>query len=458
MFTAEELPLPRVAQALEPYIRSRHEILRIRQVLSLHTASSIQNVSKERQTSVSLALPDDDVKVIKIPPEITGIRMDYLKALQKHIDTKNEYTRISEELGKSTFPGRQREERLEDAELSDAGTTIEQLKQERQKNEKLRILLDYLAILASKDTVKPDFLNRDSVLAEIGPLPDLPSPSQDYSDTDAKRDFKDLILDLKKSVLKATNAAKHENQLLCDIQNQPESTGKCTGNPQARLLALTRTRNELIDWIETELANSTQSQDLTPPPLSTPPPTSQLLESIQKGYTTYLHARQTLVTLSSRQPPPSSPYPSPTPSNPQSPVKSRTKSPLRLPTNIPTSSHRTDLQIESHISHILASETRTTTALLEKLSQESHLLSNYPPPITSAEFSTASREEEAVRQARAWALAAENAEVAAEEVVRGRIEKGNEWMEEARGGLRGLKDLIGEEEGGIFAGLDRRGL
>ena len=98
MTTLEDALFSRITESLGPHIKTRSEALRIRRILTLYLASALA-VSNGRMISpMSLAIPGQDVYVKSIPSDISGIRRDYLLALQAHVKARQNYERTSRKL------------------------------------------------------------------------------------------------------------------------------------------------------------------------------------------------------------------------------------------------------------------------------------------------------------------------------------------------------------------------
>ena len=82
---SQSFPLPRVTEALKPFIKTRQEVLHIRRVLSLYLASHIEGLPNGDLSLTSLATPGSQVRVKRIPPELTGVASVLRPPLQNYV-------------------------------------------------------------------------------------------------------------------------------------------------------------------------------------------------------------------------------------------------------------------------------------------------------------------------------------------------------------------------------------
>ncbi|KAI4217157.1 MAG: hypothetical protein LQ351_000466 [Letrouitia transgressa] len=479
--SAQDFPLPRVAQALSPYIKTRQEVQRIRQILSLYVARCMKDACDQDQSLSApgaLAVPNRHVEVLQIPSELTGFRKDYLKALQKNAKARRENTEISKELDRLTCEDARQEEHRRNAELVEAATTLHLLDQQKAKHEKLQIILDYITLLAKKDVAKPGFMDRDVILGKVGSRPESSSIGQDQIRTKPIEDDTTPLLQLKMAVLRARSAAEKEKRLLYNVRSKYDLDGKdgidqSVNSKQAKVFALSQTRDELIRWIEEALAKGSQSEDAISPASGH---NGELVDidqhkkSIEKVHTRYLKVRSLLNTLVSQtmlhvpelNTMASDTFEQKHESESESEQVYDTGAARILPYVVehlkPTAEMQESIvQVGSYTSHRLGLEKQATTRLLDRLADESSLLRNYPLQAADDPFQRAIAASEnspnlgeeasgALRQAQSWAFAAGAAKLAREEAVAGCISYGTEQIRSARVQLMGLKDILGADE------------
>lgn len=474
---AEEFPLPQVVKALAPYIRPRHEALRIRRILSIFLA---QSLGLENPLSItSLVLPGEDTHVKRIPPGVSGLRKNYLRAVQAHVKARGEYDRLTQDLDEGALKAmRQEQQQIEDEASTHVTTYLEFLKAQR-KYQKLMILQNHLDLLAQKDAAQIDYLSMNSIFNEITSAPELPSPTSLEDKLASENSTKTLFLHLQKALLRAQSSSEKEKQLLAQAlseeQNRTTLKNAAPTNPSAQAFALKQIRDELVHWVEEQLAQGGQGEEiLDEEPSAIAEETAldigQRREAIKAKYDRYLQTRKSLIALlSAKRHAPLNRQAvaendnSLQQQNPKKETENRCdKASIVLPYVteylIPAAAaQKSFLQHEFHLSKILEGQSQQTAQVLERLADESHLLCNYPYLATQQRFkntaatlggqklgSELGKEAESVSLAKAWAFASSAARSMKHDEVRERLEHGEKHAKIA-------KDRI-TELGGILFG------
>lgn len=490
---AEEFPLPQVAKALAPYIRPRHEALRIRRILSIFLA---QNMGSETPLSItSLVLPGEDTLVKRIPPEVSGLRKNYLKVVQAHVKARDEHNRLTQELDEGASKAmRQEQQQIEDEASTHATTYLEFLQAQR-KYQKLMILQNHLDLLAQKDAAQIDYLSMSSIFKEIAPAPEVPLPTSLEDKLASENSTKMLFLRLEKALLRAQSSSEKEKQLLAQAVSEEQSERKLQNadppNVSAQAFALKQTRDELVHWVEEQLAQGGQAEeDIDGEPSADMKETTldigQREKAIKAKYDRYVQTRKFLLALLSakRHAPLNRPAGAPNDISlqPQNSEKEQTENrcdnasivlPYATEYLIPAASaQQRFLQHKVHISKILEGQSKETVHVLERLADESHLLSNYPYLATQQSFkskvaalggqklgSELEKEAESVRLARAWAFASSAARSTKQDEVRESVEDGEKYAKIAKDRIRELREiLLGDaEQGGAKKDEDQAG-
>ena len=471
----EEFPLPQVAKALAPYIRPRHEALRIRRILSIFLA---QNMGLENPLLLtSLVLPGENIHVKRIPPEISGLRKNYLKAVQAHVKARGEYEQLTPELEEGALKAmRQEQQQIED-EASTHLTTYLEFLQAQRKYQKLMILQNHLDLLAQKDAAQIDYLSMKSIFKEITPAPELPPPSLLEDKLASENNTKTLFLRLQKALLRAQSSSDKEKQLLAQALSEEQSkTAIKTADPpnaSAQAFALKQTRDELVHWVEEQLAQGGQDEEVLEEPSPDTEETTldigQRMKAIEAKYDRYLQTRKSLLALLSakRHAPLNRPAgaQNDTSLQPHNAKKEQTenrcdKASIVLPYVaeylIPAATaQKRFLQHEFHLSKILEGQSQETAHVLARLADESHLLSNYPYLATQQSFkntatapdgqklgSESGKEAESVSLARAWAFASSAARSTKQDEVREHLEHGEKHAKIAKDRIRKLGGIL----------------
>ena len=481
-------PLPQVANVLAPYIKTRQEASRIRRILSVYLESNIEGVPAGTLSATSLAAPGEGVQVVRIPSALSGLRRSYLKALQAHAKARKEYAQLTRDFPHDTKAARQKERQDGDDSRESINVHLA-LTREQQRIEKLRILQDYLEVLSQKEAARPDYLQMHTVLKGVGPPPEAVQTLAYHAapGSTSEIDIQALTTRLEKTVLIAKHALDNQRTLLENIRKDQQSQQipgqTMTISTRTRIDALSRSRDELIDWIEEHLAKTSQSNDTTDE--SPTPDSSGVLVDIEKRikviqdkYEDYIEARKSLVALiSSRESIPSQEIKhNPINREPQPQDQRRDRNwheassvlPYLTEYLIPTANaQKSFLRQESHFSSTLASQNNATVQVLNRLAEESHLLPSYPilakqprfqnvvaalrsksSPSAFGETTDSENESELIGQARQWAFAADAARSAKQEAVKERLDHGNVHLSMAKSLVEELQEIIGVEKGG----------
>lgn len=455
---------------MAPEIENRQETLRIRRILSIYLSQNMEG--SLLLSATTLGVPGDDTRVRRIPREIFGLRKRYLKALQAHVKAKEGYERVLQgPYGASLGKIRQEKHEVEH-EASTSVTSYLDLLLAQRKYQKLRILQDYLDLLAQKDAARPEYLSIASILEDMAPPPELSSTASGGGSIHGvvesqNNNTRALILRLEKEVLRAQNSLEKEKRLLAQVKSEHQSEfspeDSKSFETSAQILALSQTRDELVSWIEQRLAQGDQAENKSDKvsdrnEVRIPLDIDERKEAIDAKYEDYLHARKSLLALASSRKAPALQKPNAREySKPHQQSESRETSLPEASVILPyltehllpaSNAQKVFLQQESHLSKTLADQNHATTKALDKLAEESHLLRTYPllaalrsKPL-SGDASNAT-EAQTMTHARAWAFAASAARAAKHDEVRERLEHAETGLDKARGRIVELKEILG---------------
>ena len=304
---SQSFPLPQVTEALKPFIKTRQEVLHIRRVLSLYLASHIEGLPNGDLSLTSLATPGSQVRVKRIPPELTGVRRDYLLALQAHIKAKEKYALLTKQIENLSMLDSQDDLLKSDHDTSAAVSTYLDLFEARQKHEKLTILQDYVDKLAKKNAAQPEYFTLESINDEVGPAPEptFTPETNNFGSAFHDANIQALTTRLEKALLRANCGLQRERTLLAEAKEKYQNTATSELSSHARIHALTRTRDELVSWLEEQLAKVNEAEDK--PEAEAPSITAdeiinveQRKVAIDKLYKDYLNIRKSLVILASK--------------------------------------------------------------------------------------------------------------------------------------------------------------
>ena len=475
-------PLPQVVDSLAPFIKTRQDALRIRRVLSAYLASNIEGLHGKALSITSLAAPDENVQVTKIPSEVSGLRKSYLKALQRHAKARKEYSKITRE---STYDAKaaRRNERQDEEDSGESIDTYLALTIEQQKFEKLGILQDCLEVLSQKEAARSDYLQIHNILKSVGSHLETSQATahRTIPGSTSTIDIESLTTRLEKTVLIAKHAFDNQRTLLDKIRKDPQRdqipARAATTSARTRINALSRSRDEFINWIEEHLAKTSQSSDNTDELPTTdnsdvPLDVKKRKKEIQDKYADYVEARKSLVALISLRELPLSQDITNKPADQKSQLhdppldrkwhKASSILPYLTEYLIPAAkAQKSLLRQESHFSSTLTSQNKATVQVLDRLAEESHLLPSYPilakqprfqnvvaalrSKSSSSAFNEATDNEdesELIGRARHWVFAADAARSAKQEAVKERLGHGKSYTETAKCLVKELQEVV----------------
>lgn len=486
MAQQDEAPtdIPPIAEPLAPYIKTRQEALRIRQVLTAYLRSQIvfkdndPNLpNSHAQSHLSLCVPNESVVDVKpIPPEITGLRRQYLEALQANVAARKEYRDISEQIASARLQQQDRKEAPAHDPNSDFQAYLKLLRG-RRHHAKLQVFQHHLDELKQRDVPGSEYFEKQTATDKHIAPPELDGSE---SEGGSKDNLEELVHKLERAVIRAKSQLDREKKLLEEVKARHESNGPREEDiPSAvKARALQRTRDELVQWIEKQLVitgggDSGPVVELSPEELED---SARLLEErkeqIQKQYDIYIAARKKLLDAASKACQPIAMTPAPMPST-QPRITEQKTLPNETPSIHPidalaftsenilplAKSQRALALQKSYLSGMLAKEKATTLRRLNRLSDESHLLPEYPIPDRQSRFRNATalkhrrttssaeptKPDEVVRLAEAWAFASEAAGEKERQHVEQQIELGDEAAQDAQKTLQEVYDILNQD-------------
>lgn len=448
----EGCPLPKeVAEALQPYIKTRQEVEHVRRGLQASFPVSTLDTARKSYSET----PE--------PGGLTGVRKAYLQALQAHRVAQERYDALKTEL-----------EQLSRSEPTPGGAqgnttaflteSYVPLIRQRERRRKLAIVEKTLAKItaAGGDTVVESF---DKVAKrEVGELPHPPSTSG-YADRELESDY-DLTR-LKKAIL----STKRELEEHEELSAQANGIAEGDINPHADLKALQKTHSELTAWMENQLAmisdvDSTKdgsSSTYSAADNSAGEEAAFSLSDIENLYKQYLDSRQRLLRVVSHQErQDSSPSSSPdtarrrstsptTPTTTTTTLDSDPSLPAPSELILPylsrlTSAKQTSQSLSQQTTHLrrqlILAETQTQD-ILTRLADESHLVQ----PEHHHHRRRGGGGGGGAPQGQDWREAAEEAREATVNVVKKRVESGNSFAEQAVQTLESIHGLPGCVDG-----------
>lgn len=448
--------IPPILKPLAPYVRSRQETLQIRQALTSYLRSFIEfddQSSDHAQSHLALCASTDGVAEVKrIPTDLTGLRKDYLKALAANVAARKEFASASEKVASLRRQRMTSNRPSDDADLQEPGTELREylaLLRDRRRYTKLQVFQSYLEEIKTRDSGSLEDVVND------GEHMLLPEVDADAGCNGSETDLDELVHSLERAVVRARTELDRQKQLFEKAKAQHDPRAETS---DAKAKALQTTRDELVQWVEERLVgqgdpDQSLLQELPPEEIEE---AQQGLENrkiqITEQYAAYLRARRDLLDAASRacqpvnvtQKPPSRPtnknelvIPEIPPPNPID-VLSFTSENL-----VPLLKIQKSLALQkSYLSGLLSKEKSTTLRALNRLSDESHLLPEYPTPARqpratalSSRIQTQTSDQtldEVVGLAGAWAFASNAATANGRGFVQQKIAFGTEVAQDAR--------------------------
>ena len=466
--------IPPFARPLAPYIRTRQETLRIRQALTIYLRSlitfaedDVDRPDRHAQSHLSLCVPHEAVVDVKrIPPDVSGLRREYLEALRANVAARKEYQSLCEGEAAGSAPPT--------SETSKPDSTLElqaylRLLRDRRQHAKLRVFQHHLQQIKAREMVKPeDFERTDGKERSVVPE-DWTQDEQ--SGTRPEGDIEGLLHNLERAVVRAKSQLDREKRLFEELKARHDARENPDDiDPAVKLAALQRTRDELVQWVEQKLTTAGSNED--GPPQEIPP--EEIEESVrlleeQKAqvmalYSDYMDARKRLLDAAARACQPiasASVKPPDRPPGLDKPIADSAPSlesldALAFTSDVllPLAKSQRALSLQkTYLAGLLGKEKSTTLRILNRLGDESHLLPEYPILARQPRFkhtATAAQKDPAkqdavVSLAEAWAFASDAADSGTREFVEQKVLQGTETTEDAQQALQEIYNILNQD-------------
>lgn len=460
-----------IQQGLEPYIRERQETSRVRKILATFLSSQV--LLDEASISPPLSLVNIATTIKSPSGGVRGVRKEYIRCVQANIKAQREYESVKLD-HRSPIDNdklRSHPSRGCDDPGENLVSFLEVIKL-RRKHERLRVIQDYTDKLAQRPAAAVSHPDLNFVLKDMQSLPKVPQEVMNASGSrhDSEgTDIRLLVEHLEKSVLRAKLLLKKERKLLVKVKSGEAAADHCPVRRCSRLEALGSARNDLINWIETELArageNSEDSEEGQDRKIMEKKD-KHYLESqpamIQKRYMQYTKARQNLIlTVITRLEPPIS-----TVSDAEAEqlhgedkmAKTNALSHITYPyldeLALISNEQKFIIQQKSRVTISLAKQLKEAGQGLDRLAEESHLLPAHPIPSGSsrrrgpasfADEISNSEKPNSSRRAQAWVFASDASTSASRDTILQSLEEGEKSTSDAQKFLMGIYELLGEE-------------
>ncbi|KAJ9361719.1 hypothetical protein C8Q69DRAFT_506088 [Paecilomyces variotii] len=479
------ISIPPFAKPLAPYLKSRQEAFRTRQILTLYLQSQIKFAedgssggNQQSQPHISLCNPQSVVSVDCVPADFSGLRKEYLEALRENVAARKEYNALvddvtSRKLMKQTNVAA--DARLSKEPSAELQTYLALLR-DRRRLKKLKVFEDHLARLDAPDASDLDRLYKSGYSSRGTDQLDGQMEGGTSGSKEMREGLGQLVYKLEKAVLRAKSQLDREKKLLQELQASRESLEARSASAGVKVAALQRIRDELVQWVEAKLvASGGEGNDYLPQfsqdevdDMSKA--IEERKEQIRDQYASYVESRRALLDSISVA---SQPLASPPA---KSPLKSTTEGsstgevvdmevldllPYASEVLLPLSKTQKSLALQkTYLSGILAKEKSTARRMLDRLSDESHLLPEYPllarqprykqavtaiSSRSAAESPELAKPDEILSRAQAWAFASSAARTHERAYVEEKTDVGKEMAESAEQTLQEVYEIINQE-------------
>lgn len=418
----KDCPLPGVAEALNPYIKPREEVARIRQELQTYLEKQLKPTDAP-VSSVTLAEPHG-IQASETSSALSGVRKAYLGALQAHATAQARYDALKEE--------------LDQVSASDGGSDLKSLSssvkdsyipllRQRERQRKLQVI-DQAFTRINAAGKRPTNGRLDEIVRQrAGELPTPPmAPAPAFNE---KPDVGDRVLQLKEAVL----ATKRRIDDLAAPLPPDVTTGSGPGTQTA---GLQDALNELTGWMEQQLAiiGEAEAEPQATSPVKTTnghaTPEVARIEDIEALYEQYLVARQQLIQTVNKPQASNIPADATTMSESSTGMeceKRSTPAETLLPYIQMITAQKQEeqslMQQSTHLRRQIATSEAETARLIARLANESHLV--HP----------------GAGRGKDWAEAASDASRGTGQYARQRLQAGGVSAEAAKKALQEIEGL-----------------
>jgi hypothetical protein len=471
-----------IKKQLEPYIRPRQEVAHIRRLLALHLQKQVEDPEYGTlSTPLSLVGPSAEVHPTPATVKSHSLRKEYLKALKANIKARQEYAQLSQQTHETKGP----RDASNDAGKEEKPEIEEYLElvKKKQKLERLRVLQNYVDELNSKAPDTAALLAKATAKIQLPELPpQILRPVAPLNGAKSSVDLENLKSELEKEVLRAKMASKAENARLAATKRQMEERGSTPRTVLAKeqvMRALEATRDELIQWMEDELAKAGDGAEEDEEPLPNIEEMRSRLEhtraQVKVVYDEYVEARKRLIETMTGPIQPDLPFSlkkEETSASEDEAEDAAEETGVLSPIirDLLNSSRRQKevTQQRSHLSAALTKANSDMVGTLDRLAEESHMLPKYAMPEETKMAKTfaehmdgrkqSSKTPAALRKAKHWVYASESASLDTMERVCEDVDEGKAALDDAAQTLKRMEDMIGssidEKSGEVMSNVD----
>lgn len=443
-------------KTLGPFIKPREQVNYIRRVLALHLGSCSHDGPVKQPVSLADARHD-----VTPDPSSKGFYREYIEALKANVGAHRKY----EDTAQSNFPSSSPSQNSSSSnELLEERLSLLKL---QAKQNRLSAVQGHLDALMQKPAAAPEYLDPEDVFHDAASLPKVPKEvvnSLVAQQSVKKTDLTEQVAQLEKTVLRAKLLLKREEQLLRETRANAQSIPDVISNG-IRLHALNTTRNELINWIETELGKASGEEEgeesgskSHAQSIADQAKINEQLGTIKDKYAKYLASRRSLLSsVGEKFDSSATPVLAPSAAGQQPEEAEPASSTYLLTPYIDTllklsKNQRAMISQKAHINTTLGKEIKDNCQSLGHLEEESQLLPSHSTAPESrrrsvlGEFLTSGERSGLTGKVQPWVLAADSAKIATLENVAEQVEGGQLALENSMHTLQQIDHLLGQAE------------
>jgi hypothetical protein len=234
-----------------PYIHTREKTTRIRQILTQHIKRHVHDDNEP--THLSLSLPPSSLSPTGTSLATEGLYKQYIQALNAHHKARERYDAVKDETDQLLRIDSEQSHNLQQTNTTNSNTVRDyaDLLRQRRQQRKLEAVQDALTKLLNTEPNPAQVDIKVSVKEALGEPPQPPVATYEgNADTDAS--VNDLTFQLKKELLIAKNKFSAAKNAKIEAESKARSGGDV--DAQEKLSILRDARDELISWVEGELA------------------------------------------------------------------------------------------------------------------------------------------------------------------------------------------------------------
>ncbi|GAO15935.1 uncharacterized protein UV8b_02443 [Ustilaginoidea virens] len=463
MVSSSDAAISKLQTQLEPYIKPREQVNYIRRVLALELGSYTGDGPAQYPPPLSIE------SLQKITgPELKGAYRHYIEALRDHMSSRQSYDEAVHVMNNDSLVSTPRSRSVPSTLLEDHLSLLKL----RKKRDSLLAVRSHLQRLSQTLDADQRSLNVEQILKHGGAQPSVPTAvinSFIIQQSSTEPSLQTRLCQLEKNGLKAKLQLRQEQRALSEARAKCTTKSELVSNG-AKLQALNSTRDELINWIEMELCKASaeeepdsgkhhEDQSCLPATPEQAEIESQL-QQIQGKYKSYTAARNDLLALMSPSVQLSIPHLEPE----EGPTKlgQRNKPPCRDYLLAPYiqalllqyQQQKALIANKAHFSSVLAKKNKASCRVLDRLAQESQLLSAHPVKssarrrsvIPEATLTGPSDRPDLTVRTYPWIFAVDVAKIGGLETVAERIEAGQVNLEQSMTAVQEMAVLLGVED------------